>query len=348
LTTNSKERETDPAERAADPNATKKDCIDAAWLAARSLVVFFVLWAIFYGLFRAFPYLSTGSEVIYRSKLNQEINGSIFPSNTTARRLLICGDSHILAGFIPAEFDRLAAADGFDFYSYNSGYPARWSFVPELGKMVEKSSGVPNILLLTMPWGTAKRGFNGFRLLQDDHDIADRLFPFRYLIRDTLSFLVTSKGHGGPWKFYGESRHNDAEMIQDRGYYFISELSEYPNNTLPDDFHLATDQPDVVADRSADSQSEELRALNRIVDEHHIQCYFVPTYARVGQQALPPDIDRSFAEFLNRYSSCKLLGPDYYLYPNRMFSDAVHLNRQGAKLYTKDIYKLLAGEMIGH
>ena len=318
----------------------------AASLVARFLLFFALFWVVFYAIFRAFPYLSSGAEVIYRSKLHQEENGSVFAASVDARHVLVFGDSRILAGFVPSYFDSLAAADGWRCYSYNSGYPARGSFVPQFKTMVRKRSGIPDILLLTLPWGPAHEDFNAFRLLPDDSDIADRLFPFRHLVRDTFSFLITSRGHGGPLNFYSESRQNNARMLQDRGYYFISEQSHYPNDRLPDDFHLGSDRQDHVELRSADGGDEELKELNRIVREYSIQCYYVPVYARQGQLAPAPETDRPFAEILRLNSSCKLLGPDYYLYPTRMFSDAVHLNREGAKAYTRDIYQLLEQEMI--
>jgi hypothetical protein len=320
--------------------------LGAASLVARCLLFFALFWIVFYAIFRAFPYLSSGAEVIYRSKLDEEVNGSVFPPSIEARRVLIFGDSRILAGFVPAYFDSLAAADGQNCYSYNSGYPARGFFVPQLKAMVSKRSSVPNILLLTLPWGSAHEGFNVFRLFPDDYDIANRLFPFRDLVRDTFSFLLTSREHGGPRSFYSESHRNVAKMLQDRGYYFISEQSHFPNDSLPDGFHLGSDRPDSVELRSADAESEELKELNRIVENHGIRCYYVPVYARLGQLAPAPETDRPFAEVLRRNSSCKLLGPDYYLYPARMFSDAVHLNREGAKAYTGDIYRLLEKEML--
>jgi hypothetical protein len=214
--------------------------------------------------------------------------------------------------------------------------------VPQLKKLVENQSNVPDILLLTSPWDSTRAGFSVFRPFPNDHDIVDRLFPFRYLLRDSFSFLISSREHGGVANFYREARLNHAKMLQDRGYYFISEQSHYANNSLPDDFHLGSDRPDRVDLRSADVNSRELSELNAIIREHHIQCYFVPVYERANEAAPAPGIDRPFAELLERYTSCKMLGPDYYLYPNHMFSDVVHLNPEGARVYTEALYRLLA------
>lgn len=316
-----------------------------AWFVVKALLGFCILWFFFYGIFRAFPYLSEGAAVIYRSKLKQEMHGAIYPADFNGRRVLIFGDSKVLAGFVPDLFDSLATQGGIDVRSYNSGYPAHPGFVPELRQMTENKSSVPDVLLLTNPWASAAQGVDAFHPLPHDHELADRLFPFRYLFRDSLSFLFTSRAHGGVLNFYREAQRNDANMIRDRGYYFIAEQSHYPNDSLPDSFHLSSDQPQQVALREADATSPELMELNEIVREHHIHCYFVPYYMRTGEAAPAPAIDQAFAELLERSTSCKMLGPDYYLYPPHLFSDMTHLNREGAKIYTADIYGLVAKQL---
>ena len=309
---------------------------------AGALLGFVLLWVLFYAIFRLLPYVSAGADVVFRAKLQQETSGTVFPPDHHARRVLIFGSSKVLAGFVPSYFDQKAAGDGQRYYSYNSGYPAREFFLPQLQKMIKNDSGVPDILLLTLPWQSRQGRFNVFHLVKSDHDLAEDFFPFRYLIRDLFLFTVTSRSHGGLLSFYRESRLNAARMLQDRGYYFITEQSHFANDRLPDDFHLGTDEPDTIAVRTADSGSTELRELNRIVEERHIQCFFVPDYRRAAERAAAPAVDRPFVELLQRYSSCKLLGPDYYSYPNWMFSDSGHLNRDGAKIYTSALYNLLA------
>src|SRR5277367_6750121 len=72
---------------------------------------FAALWLFFYSLSAAFPYLAPGSQIVYRAKLNIEERGEVFPVAAHAQRLLIFGDSRVLTGFIPDEFDRLAASE---------------------------------------------------------------------------------------------------------------------------------------------------------------------------------------------------------------------------------------------
>jgi hypothetical protein len=66
---------------------------------------------------------------------------------------------------------------------------------------------------------------------------------------------------------------------------------------------------------------------------------------RVGEVAAPPSYNQQFAAFLEQASSCQLLGPDYYLYPNRLFSDQTHVNDAGARTYTEALYRLLESRL---
>src|ERR1700753_1164313 len=72
--------------------------------------LFVVLWFTFLFLYRRFPYLKNGSDVVFTAKLNFEAKGIVFPSDADVLRVLIFGNSKILAGFLPSLFDQLAAA----------------------------------------------------------------------------------------------------------------------------------------------------------------------------------------------------------------------------------------------
>jgi hypothetical protein len=71
----------------------------------------------------------------------------------------------------------------------------------------------------------------------------------------------------------------------------------------------------------------------------------VPYYLRIGEAAVPPSYNQQFAAFLGQASSCQLLGPDYYLYPNELFSDQTHLNDAGARTYTAALFRLLESRL---
>jgi hypothetical protein len=61
---------------------------------------------------------------------------------------------------------------------------------------------------------------------------------------------------------------------------------------------------------------------------------------RLGSRA-PSEADARVREALARHG-IEVRGPDYWLYPNRIFSDPGHVNPEGAATYTRDLWELLA------
>lgn len=306
---------------------------------------FAALWLFFYTLSAAFPYLAPGSQIVYRAKLDIEQRGEVFPATSHAQRVLIFGDSRVLTGFIPNEFDRLASADSRAVYSFNSGFPGHNDFVHQLKVMAERGQA-PDVLLLTLPWNDARRGIDPFNIIADDHEFATKVFPFRFMIRDVIRFLLASRERGGPVQFYVASHRTADRMLEDRGYYFIAEHSRFANDRLPDNFSLDTDQPQLInpSREGPPLKSTELAQLRDTITQHHIACYYVPYYERQGAYAEPPARDEQFAQVIGQRLPCKVLGPRYFTYAPGMFSDVLHLNQEGARVYTQSVYRLLAKE----
>ena len=65
----------------------------------------------------------------------------------------------------------------------------------------------------------------------------------------------------------------------------------------------------------------------------------MPTYYREGLYA-PAGSNRADRIALRNHG-IELLGPDYWLYPNRAFSDPTHLNPNGAEAHTRRLWDLL-------
>ncbi len=309
-----------------------------------TLSLFVVFWVSFFILYRRFPYLKNGADVVFTAKLNWEAAGSIFPADPQVLRLAIFGNSKILAGFVPFLFDQMAAADSLKVSSFNSGFPGSDLVIPPLRAMCERGQA-PNILLLTLPWRPDPPRRSFFHFVTDDHSVIQALFPFRSMARDLSSFLLNAPRNGGLVTYYKEAEKDAAEVTANRGYYFISEQDRFPGGRLPDDFHLPTDAPNIVVPRGPGPPGSELTELNQLIGRYHIRCYYVPFYLRIGEAAAPPDYDQQFAASLERLTSCKVLGPDYYLYPNRLFSDQTHLNRTGAEVYTAALFHLLDNKL---
>jgi hypothetical protein len=303
-----------------------------------SLFVF--LWLSFFILYRRFPYLKNGSDLVFSAKLRWEASGPIFPADPQVLRVLIFGNSKILAGFVPSLFDQLAAAANIKVSSFNSGFPGSDLVLPPLRAMCLRGQA-PNVLLLTLPWRADPPRRTVFRFLPDDHAIVGQLFPFRNLVMDITSLLMRAPGHGGIVAYYKDAEQNESEVIAQRGYYLISEQSNFPGDHLPDDFHLASDQPNAIAARAMPPPGLEVVELNQLVSQYRIHCYYVPFYLRTGEAAPAADYDQRFATLVEQATSCKLLGHDYYLYPNRLFSDQTHLNRAGAGVYTEALFRLV-------
>ena len=309
-----------------------------------TLVLFFAFWLIFYALERGFPFLKNGSDIVFSAKLRLERTGEIFPSDPKVQRVLIFGNSKVLAGFLPSLFDRMAAAGKLKVSSFNSGFPGSDEFLPELKNLCERGQA-PNVLLLTLPWGEDPPRRNLFHLVQDDHAIVEELFPFRFWLRDLTSFLMAASSHGGIRSYYREAQNDAREVVSDRGYYLITEQSRFPGGRIPDDFHLASDQPGRKAVRAAPAQNMQTKELNQLVRQYHMRCYYVPYYLRIGEAAPPAAYNQSFAAAAASATSCTLLGPDYLLYPNRLFSDQTHLNTAGARVYTEALFHLVKDQL---
>jgi hypothetical protein len=311
-----------------------------------TLLLCVVFWLTFYGLFRALPYLKNGSDVVFDAKLRWEQQGAVFPADPQVTRVLIFGNSKILAGFLPAWFDRMSAANHLQVSSFNSGFPGSDLFLPPLEAMCARGQA-PNVLLLTLPWSPDPPHRGILHFIPDDHAVIEYFFPFRNFLRDLTAFLLAAPGHGGVVNYYRESEENEREVIAERGYHLITEQSRFPGGHLPDDFRLDSDQPAKPVPRVAPSRSAQIGPLNQLIRQYHIDCYYVPFYLRNGEAAPAAVYDARFAAQLEA-TPCKLLGPDYYLYPNRLFADQTHLNEAGARVYTEALFQLMKDRLSHH
>ena len=312
-----------------------------------TILFFVVTWAALYGLWRELPYLKNGSDVVFGAKLQWEHKGQVFPADSAVTRVLIFGNSKILAGFVPAWFDQMSSADHLHVSSFNSGFPGSDLFLPPLQAMCARGQA-PNVLLMTLPWSRDPRPRGIFHFIPDDHAVIDDLFPFRNFLRDLTAFLLSAPSHGGVMSYYREAEENERDVIGERGYHLITEQSRFAGGRLPDDFHLASDQPLQKLPRNAPSPSVQIAQLNQLIRQYHIDCYFVPFYLRNGEAAPPEARDARFAAQVEQATPCKLLGPDYYLYPNRLFADQTHLNEAGARVYTEALFQLLKDRLTPH
>ena len=295
--------------------------------------LFMGLWAFFTAVSASLPYVQPGAKIIYDAKLAAIGKVALFP-RTAPVRVAVFGNSRILSGFIPSRFD---GAVGHGCASFNFGLPDSDHFVAELERMVQ-SGDVPTHILLQGPWSTqAPSTF--LQWLKQDRVIINKVFPFRTLPRDLIAFAFLSRRHGGPLAFYRESAAIAEQVLRDRGYYFIEGQSHYPGHRLPEDFSLPTDTPGEYTARTVTTSGPLFEQLVRLVRIHDIQVLLIPDHFRPRAFREPPPNNRNLTKRWSPYRNFRQLGPDYVLFDNHDFADAVHLNPEGAEAYTD----LLAG-----
>ncbi len=302
-----------------------------AWLVA----LFIVLWCGFYACWRIFPFLETGSEVMYKSKL-QALSQQRLLDPEARYRVVMCGSSISLSGFIPDLFDRLF---GQGCRSYNMGLPERNDYMPVIREMI-KNGDRPTHLLLQVPWPNRIHPESFLEKFKSDDFIMNGLFPFRKLPRDLAIFAVLSRQNGGFKAYYEAKKQTVEQMLKDRGYYFIEGQSRYPDHRLPEGVTFQTDKPDKVKKRRVSTQSLAFKELRELAETHNIKILLMPAFYRANYLAEPPAHNTAVADVLADFPRFHVLGPDYFRYGNRYFSDSLHVNREGAERYTKQIYDL--------
>jgi hypothetical protein len=300
----------------------------------RFVILAAIVWLVLYGIHSMLPGIRSGGDQVYETKLRYVADQQLFPSDAK-QRVVIFGDSRVLSGFIPSTFDRLSSNR---VASYNLGLPNATHFVSELEQLVQRGE-TPTHVLLTVPWDTAPIP-SWYDRLRDDDRLMQQLFPFRRLPRDSMLFLTRARSRGGIVVYYEEVLRLLEKMIAERGYHFIESQSHYPNHRLPEGFRLDSDNPSLVDSRRIVLEGANYTKLMELQRRAGFQILFVPPFVREGSRApTVPDEDR--VRFL-RSQGIQVAGPDYWVLPDRCFSDPVHLNPEGAQIYTTRLWELLS------
>lgn len=316
------------------------------------LALLAVIWLVLYWLWIAFPYIRNGSDLTILAKRERLIESNLFDGDDDRPvKLLVFGDSRALCAFVPETFDLLSQGS---VASWNLGMPGRREFLDLLEQALAAGNRPTHVFLL-VPWNTEPE-FQPtlFHWFQSDRKIVDALFPFRDLPRDVVVFALNARKHGGLSAFYQYSRHSIDQMIADRGYYFIVGSARFPDHRLPPEFtmwidevhdtywwHLNVRDEKNVHARDVVATGPQFERLRQIANEYGIRFVFIPTYARVTHADRPPPINESTVRALAPYDpEFSVVGPDYIIYPNRYFSDEVHLNEEGADVYTRDLWDI--------
>lgn len=305
-------------------------------LAALGVIVA-IIWLLFQWTWVSFPYIRNGTRCIIDAKRYRMVPSPMFAETPAGvARLLVFGDSRALCSFIPDQFDRLA---GGKVSSFNLGLPGEKEFMPLLEGAI-RAGNIPTHVFLFVSWKDKDFHPTIWHWVESDRYLADLFFPFRTLPRDAVSFLLDSRHHGGVRAFYDYTRSTVEQMIRDRGFHFISGSSEFPDDTIPDDYTIWNDDTKYVETRDVVAAGQRFERIRELADKHDFNVYFVPGFARSNSRAAPPPMNKETVAALAPYPRFHVLGPDYVLYPNRYFSDPVHLNRVGADVHTRYLWDI--------
>ncbi|OZI18663.1 hypothetical protein CAL26_13215 [Bordetella genomosp. 9] len=300
----------------------------------RFLLMAAAVWVLLDACYQALPLIRPGADVVLEAKFESLVKARMFSSEDRAR-ILVFGNSKTLAGFRPEQFD---AAFKPGVHSYNLGLPGDGRILPILNAAIT-AGNIPTHVFLTIPWDSKPRPTLLDRL-RDDETILYTLIPFRDLPRDLVAFVATS--HFEFRQRYEEGRHERDHMLSQRGWYFIKGQSFFPSGELPDDYAIPTDHPAEILPRDIPESSFVLDELERLSRQHGFKVILVPGNMRMHAQAAPPAADAGRDLAVAGHPGMRIVGPDYWIYPPKDYSDAVHLNPLGATAYTSDLARLVA------
>jgi hypothetical protein len=284
-----------------------------------------LVWAALFLLYERYPYIRVGADLVAAAKKQTLATSTLF-SPQDRIRVLVLGNSKALAGFNPAEFARVA---GPGAAAVNLGLPADSEFLPILETAL-KAGNRPTHVLIQVGWADDRRPPGWFQRLLDDNATVYALVPFRDLPRDIVTFTIANRG--GLAEGYSHSREQVAQMLRDRGWYYIEGQKLTPSGALPPDYQLPTDTPQTVYRRGLSTSAWRYRQLERLSAAYGFKVVLTPPVFRTHELA-PPPAARAAA-------GTTALGGEYLLYPPQLFSDPVHLNPLGARTYTDHLARL--------
>ena len=301
----------------------------------RLALAFMAVWILLFAIQHWLPFVQNGGSVVGQIKYQMAAGGRLFRA-ADRKRFFMFGNSKTLAGLNPDIFDH---EFGDHAQMVNLAIPGTEMFVDLLEKALLAGTSPTHILLQSLPkrleeetvWSTIK----------DNKAMINLIFPFRNYVRDAIIFVFEA---GHPRNMAGHYRSNAeqvAQLIADRGYYFIKSQSRYPDDRLPADYSLPTDQPKVVRGRSVDTDAPELLRLYRLAEQYDFNILLVPTVFRRGEYAVANLPEVALTAALQPFRRISVVGPAYLLYEPEYFSDPIHLNPNGARRYSTELAGLV-------
>jgi hypothetical protein len=298
------------------------------------MVRFSLLWLLAFSVWKSLPYVRPGAEIINESKLAMLSGGELYPRRAPIR-VAVFGNSRVLSGFVPETFDRTV---GHGVASYNLALAGNSFFLDELER-VANSGNPPTHVLLQSVWAS-EHGDSFLDAIKQDRAIIKWAFPFRTLPRDLMLFAVLSRSRNGLMAYYRKSAATVQAIAKDRGYFFIESQSHFPGHRLPDDYTLPTDTPSLVSPRRVTTSGRAFERIEQLSRKYNFQVLLIPDNFRRNAFAEPPRANKVVDQALAPFPRFHQIGPDYILFENRNYADPVHLNPEGAPLYTEILARL--------
>ena len=299
-----------------------------------------------------------GAAQVCETKRNLARSGALYYEKDKIN-VLFMGTSRILAGIVPTFFDELS---GGRTLSYNFALPALpiGSSYFMLEDYLEKNPSPQWIIMQLhinrcrictlfnyysnqglIGWGEI---FSLFMESQSKNIAINYIFPFKMYAFFTVQYLYNRIFHPSRLRQLQEdNRAILSRMIQERGYYFIEEQAVSPDNRLPADFgemgKISADTRERMEyDPFNDPYVEKFFDLTR---ENGVKVLLVQPVYRQNQVLQYEKIPLQFEMILKEYDHVFLAKQGWKLkhYENRFFSDQTHLNRDGARQFTREIYQ---------
>ncbi len=131
---------------------------------------------------------------------------------------------------------------------------------------------------------------------------------------------------------------NVQQMLINRGYYYISEQSRFPDGRLPANFTEDLN-PGISPPQFDISQDKYLFKFFDFCKKYNIKILLINEPERMHRFSQYNDISFHFKQILSLYDNVYLSTKGYKskFYPNAKFSDPTHLNQEGAREYTSEI-----------
>jgi hypothetical protein len=295
-----------------------------------------IVWIVLYSVYRAFPFVQNGADAIMARKVDFLTSQPVFSTGAKIR-ILAFGNSKILTGLNPAVF---SAPFSSDVEIFNAARPGRSDFVVLLKRILANGTRPTHLFVQTPPSDEHEESWWDY--FAHDKRLVETFFPFRNLPRDLVLFLFFSRKESGIVDSYKAAARTVDQVIADRGYYFIKGQSHFPGDRLPDDYHLPTDKPNSAPPRLIDLDASAFRELVSLSEIYRFKVIFIPAAFRIGEVVSPDPSETNRVEAMSQLPNFFIAGPPQWVFEPRYFSDAAHLNRDGARLYSRRLAELTA------